>query len=145
MSVGSPNTTALCTRGCTAHIYLFPSPSPSPYPSLLLSPFPFLSGHLGCWKYDARVWGPRCSSIQVPDCCCQHTRVTSALEQHWHVFLWQEEVCGSKLHWTTRCVSVACVVRSRNGFLWSSSLMARGCVWMWATPGWMEIHASHEM
>ena len=43
------------------------------------------------------------------------------------------------------CVSVTCVVRSRNGFLWSSSLMARGCVWMWATPGLMEIHASHEM
>ena len=44
------------------------------------------------------TWWLRCCFDKVQDCRFRHTRVTSLVEQHWHVLLWKKEIRGSK--WT---------------------------------------------
>ena len=57
-----------------------------------------IPGYSRCRFHYSVTWWLRCRFDKVQDRRFRHTRVTSLVEQHWHVFLWKKEICGSK--WT---------------------------------------------
>lgn len=59
----------------------------------MTSPSP---GHPGGWQHDAEPRGLRGGPHQVPGGSTRGPRKPSALEQHRHVLLWQEEVRGGE-------------------------------------------------